>query len=145
MITGDMYVGKWPATAPYTVAWIPSKFFYDSVHQTLNNTAFDYNFVVIQSSQGECALEPFNPPNTEYWVVNDFTITPNNQVLLYNVYFPGWSACLRTANMNGNPTYYQVSCSHRYETNHSFIIRTLVRAAQLLTCTSPVLRHQIST
>jgi hypothetical protein len=110
MATGPMYVGQWPATVPYTVAWIPSQFFYDSVYQTLNNTSFDYNFVVVQSSQGECILSLFDPPDTEYWVVNDFTITDDNQVLLYNVYFPGWSACLEESDEDGNPTYYQVRC-----------------------------------
>ena len=129
-----MYTGQWPQAFPDNPTWVPSRFFYDSTHQTLNNTEGSLNFIVIQSSQGECMTQSFNPPNTQYWVVNSFTVTNNNQVLLYNVYFPGWSACLRTNQQTGK-TYYQVRYFPCLWADNSYIIRTLVPDVRLLIST----------
>lgn len=129
-----MYVSKWPDAFPHNPAWRPIQFYYDPVHQSFNDTYFGYNFIVIQSSQGQCITSGFYPPNTQYWVANGFSVTNNNEVQLYHVHFPGWSACLRTNAETGH-TYYQVHLSFSLGVDCSYIIRTSVPVVRLLNCT----------
>lgn len=138
-----MYIGQWPGAFPDNPTWVPGQFFFDSVHQSLNSSDFDFNFIVVQSSQGRCIKYSFTPPNTEYWVATDFSATNQNQILLYNIYFPGWSACLRMDAQTGN-TYYQVYFPQGGLTIYSFIIRTSVKVVWLLACSLRLLHHRIS-
>ena len=110
---GPIYAGIQTAfpNNPYQPA---VQFYYDPVHTSFNVTNYNpnNNLIVVQSSQGEAINYPFDPPSNEYWVVNDFTLTSDNQVLLYNVVFPGWSVCALTDATTGG-TYYQV-CFGRF-------------------------------
>ena len=67
------------------------------------------NLIVKQSSQGETINYPFTPPDNEYWVATGYQLLSTGQVTLYNVEFPGWSACKKTSPNGGS--YYQV-CDH---------------------------------
>ena len=69
---------------------------------------------MVQSSQGEVINYPYNPPDDEYWVVNDFTLGAGNEVLLYGVTFPGWTSCAITDPSTGG-TYYQVRLPPAFE------------------------------
>ena len=65
------------------------------------------NLIVKQSSLGETINYPFEPPTPEYWVATGYQLLePGGEVTLYNVEFPGWSACLKIGTNGG--TYWQV-------------------------------------
>jgi len=104
-VYGDIYIGK---SAAFTGGYYtPIQYFFDSTHTSYNRTSWGpMNLVVKQSSQGETINYPFNPPNNEYWVATGYQLLTTGQVTLYNVQFPGWSACPKTG-ANG-VTYWQV-------------------------------------
>jgi len=106
-VSGLIIVGYWPGAFP---GYQELLYTYDPVHQSLNRSDPSRNLIVIQSSQGEAVNDVFDPPDNEYWVVNNMELIGSGngaQIALYGVQFPGWSACQRTNPATGL-SYYQV-------------------------------------